>query len=236
MITTTILSTAMTTALLAASVICTSPSSPAPLTQALPEKNFVSQTAQSDQTLGQFAQEYYGDANQWTTLWNDNPWIEDPDVVKKDWVLAVRAEKPDQPEELAMTVKYRAEEKEQHEEESQARKLLASAAPVLQAAAPEEPKPVVQQSAGPKVLSEEAIQFLGSCEAGMDPKKNTGNGYYGAFQFSPGTWRSMNTGYERADLAPLEVQKEAVQRLVSRSSIHTQFPGCASRMRNAGLI
>ena len=227
----------MTTALLAASVICTSPSSPAPLTQALPEKNFVSQTAQSDQTLGQFAQEYYGDANQWTTLWNDNPWIEDPDVVKKDWVLAVRAEKPDQPEELAMTVKYRAVASNAMEEEKQeaTSNVATLVAPVLSATTAQ-PVPSQAPSAGPKVLSEEAIQFLGSCEAGMDPKKNTGNGYYGAFQFSPGTWRSMNTGYERADLAPLEVQKEAVQRLVSRSSIHTQFPGCASRMRNAGLI
>lgn len=27
-----------------------------------------------------------------------------------------------------------------------------------------------------------------SCEAGMDPAKNTGNGFLGAFQFMPGTW------------------------------------------------
>lgn len=94
----------------------------------------------------------------------------------------------------------------------------------------------VAQPAAPKVLTEEQINFLGSCEAGMDPAKNTGNGYYGAFQFSYGTWKSMGTGYERADLAPIEVQKEAVQRLVGRSSIYGQFPACANRMRNAGLI
>ena len=99
-------------------------------------------------------------------------------------------------------------------------------APVQQAAAP----------AVPNVISEEAITYLGTCEAGMDPAKNTGNGYYGAFQFSYGTWKSMNTGYERADLAPIEVQKAAVQKLLSRSSIYTQFPGCAKKMRSAGLI
>lgn len=91
-------------------------------------------------------------------------------------------------------------------------------------------------SNSPKSLNEEQIQFLGRCEAGMDPAKNTGNGYYGAFQFSYGTWQSMNTGYERADMAPLEVQIDAVQRLLARSSIYTQFPGCAKLMQSQGLI
>ena len=85
-------------------------------------------------------------------------------------------------------------------------------------------------------ISEEAITFLGNCEAGMNPARNSGNGYYGAFQFSYGTWKSMNTGYERADLAPIEVQKAAVRQLLQRSSIYNQFPGCARRMHSTGLI
>lgn len=88
----------------------------------------------------------------------------------------------------------------------------------------------------PKVLSDEAINFLGNCESGMNPATNTGNGYYGAFQFSYGTWQSMGTAYERADLAPLEVQIDAVQRLVARSNIYGQFPACAQRMQSLGLI
>ncbi len=97
-------------------------------------------------------------------------------------------------------------------------------------------RPIAPVQAIPRVLTEDQVTFLGTCEAGMDPAKNTGNGYYGAFQFSHGTWRSMNTGYERADLAPIEVQKDAVQRLVQRSSIFTQFPACANRMRSIGMI
>jgi len=46
----------------------------------------------------------------------------------------------------------------------------------------------------------------------------------------------MGTGYERADLAPLEVQTEAVQRLVSRSNIYGQFPACSRRMQALGLL
>lgn len=85
-------------------------------------------------------------------------------------------------------------------------------------------------------ISEEALTYLGNCEAGMNPARNSGNGYYGAFQFSYGTWKSQNTGYERADLAPLDVQKTAVRQLLQRSSIYNQFPGCARKMHANGLI
>ena len=85
-------------------------------------------------------------------------------------------------------------------------------------------------------LNDTQINFLGNCESGMSADRSSGNGYYGAFQFSYGTWRSMNTAYERADLAPLDVQIEAVQKLLSRSSILTQFPGCAVKMRATGLL
>lgn len=85
-------------------------------------------------------------------------------------------------------------------------------------------------------LSWTQIQFLGNCEAGMNPTRNSGNGYYGAFQFSAGTWNAMGTGYARADLAPLDVQVAAVQQLLSRSSIYGQFPGCANAMVAAGLL
>lgn len=85
-------------------------------------------------------------------------------------------------------------------------------------------------------LSEVQINFLGICESGMSADRNSGNGYYGAFQFSINTWNSMNTGYERADLAPIEVQINAVKELLSRSSIWTQFPGCAAKMQSAGIL
>ena len=89
-------------------------------------------------------------------------------------------------------------------------------------------------SGGP--LSAAQIHFLGHCESGMTATRNNGNGYYGAFQFSAGTWNSMGTGYARADLAPLDVQIQAVQRLLARSSIFGQFPGCANRMKAAGIL
>jgi resuscitation-promoting factor RpfB len=66
------------------------------------------------------------------------------------------------------------------------------------------------------------------CESGGNYQDNTGNGYYGAYQFSPGTWNSLNTGYARADLAPPSVQDSAIVRNTNRSGagLAGQNPGC----------
>jgi hypothetical protein len=97
------------------------------------------------------------------------------------------------------------------------------------------PAPVVASNTASSI-SDAAITYLGNCEAGMNPARNSGNGYYGAFQFSYGTWKNLNTGYDRADLAPIEVQETAVKQLLLRSSIYGQFPACAQKMHAAGLI
>lgn len=88
-------------------------------------------------------------------------------------------------------------------------------------------------------LSEVQITALGMCESGMTATRNSGNGFYGAFQFMPSTWRKMAPAPYNAVMpheAPLEAQKQAVQNLLSRSSIFTQFPGCAKKMRAQGII
>ena len=70
---------------------------------------------------------------------------------------------------------------------------------------------------------------LRNCEAGGVYSRNSGNGYYGAYQFSAGTWRSMGTGYEFAHLAPPEVQDDAARRLQARSG-WGQWPACSKKI------
>ncbi len=67
------------------------------------------------------------------------------------------------------------------------------------------------------------------CESGGDYTRNSGNGYHGAYQFSPGTWQGMGTGYQYAYQAPPEVQDAAAQRLQARSG-WGQWPACARKM------
>lgn len=202
-------------------------------------------TVEEGETITGIATAYYGDGSYWTTVWNDNPWIADPWDIEKDWALELRNRTPQNPHELEAKLLEDLKNSEHlYAPEVRQHPVLAKQLgfPVNQVQAAVATAPIVENKSIPEVkyvggpLSEEQITYLGECEAGMDPAKNTGNGYYGAFQFSYGTWRSMNTGYERADLAPLHVQKDAVQRLVQRSSIHGQFPGCASKMRGVGIL
>lgn len=97
-------------------------------------------------------------------------------------------------------------------------------------------KPIVKPIQVPRHLTPQAIKALGACESGNNPTTNTGNGFYGAFQFTYSTWLSLGMGYARADLAPYSVQVEAVQKLLSVSNIYNQFPACAIQLRNNGLI
>ncbi len=88
-------------------------------------------------------------------------------------------------------------------------------------------------------LSEAQITALGTCESGMTASRNSGNGFYGAFQFMPSTWRSVAPAPYNGVMpheAPLDAQKQAVQNLLSRSNIFNQFPGCAKKMRANGIL
>lgn len=190
--------------------------------------------------LSKIAEAFYGNENYWTNLWNDNPEILDAALLEPGMILKIRSNKTVLPEILSLELEKRVSGEDttfMQEAVAQSTNVTDDTTAVLPSVVPTAAPAVANVVASaPKSLTEEQITYLGSCEAGMDPAKNTGNGYYGAFQFSPSTWNSMGTGYARADLAPLEVQKEAVQRLVARSSIYTQFPGCAKKMRSIGMI
>jgi hypothetical protein len=77
----------------------------------------------------------------------------------------------------------------------------------------------------PTMLSE-----LRQCESGGNYRINTGNGYYGAYQFNLGTWQSVGgTGYPHQN--PPEVQDEMATRLYERRG-WAPWPSCS---RSRGL-
>jgi hypothetical protein len=86
------------------------------------------------------------------------------------------------------------------------------------------PEPVYQAAGG--------VWFqLRQCESGGNYQANTGNGFYGAYQFTLSTWRSMGTGYAYPHEAPPAVQDDAARRLQARAG-WGQWPHCA---RTLGL-
>lgn len=69
---------------------------------------------------------------------------------------------------------------------------------------------------------------LRQCESGGNYAEDTGNGYYGAYQFSLGTWASLGYGGMPSS-APPAVQDAAAQALQARSG-WGQWPVCSVRI------
>lgn len=70
---------------------------------------------------------------------------------------------------------------------------------------------------------------LRQCESGGNYKDDTGNGYYGAYQFALGTWHGLGFSGLPSNASPA-VQDQAAQKLQARSG-WGQWPACSRMLR-----
>ena len=70
-----------------------------------------------------------------------------------------------------------------------------------------------------------AFAALADCESGGNYSINTGNGYYGAYQFSLSTWQSLGYGGYPHEASPA-VQDQAARELQALYG-WGQWPGCS---------
>ncbi len=85
----------------------------------------------------------------------------------------------------------------------------------------------VQGTAPLSTSLSEWLYKLRKCESGGNYQDNTGNGYYGAYQFSLGTWQSLGYSGLPSNAAP-GTQDQAIIRNTLRSGggLASQNPGC----------
>jgi hypothetical protein len=110
-----------------------------------------------------------------------------------------------------------------------------TAAAVATAAIPSTTSPVLLPKPKPKppVFSLSGTSggvwaALRQCESGGNYQENTGNGFYGAYQFTESTWTGL--GYPgRPDLEPPAMQDQGAQRLQARSG-WGQWPACSRKL------
>lgn len=126
---------------------------------------------------------------------------------------------PDQEMRLLRRVEEKLEQQAQHRRWHRRQRRIA--------AQQQPPEPTEVVAPAPKVAGDIYDQ-LASCESGMDPTTNTGNGYYGAFQFLPSTWNSLGLSGLPTDHS-YDTQKQAAIALIARSG-WGQFPGCAAQL------
>jgi hypothetical protein len=109
-----------------------------------------------------------------------------------------------------------------------------TAAPAIATAA----SPTTTTVVRPKPKAQPAFSLTGTaggvwaalrqCESGGNYQENTGNGFYGAYQFVWSTWTSL--GYPgRPDQEPPAMQDQAAQRLQARSG-WGQWPACSRKL------
>lgn len=81
---------------------------------------------------------------------------------------------------------------------------------------------------GPQGDFGQALAMLRQCEAGGNYKINTGNGYYGAYQFNVGTWNGYG-GYQIPSDAPPAIQdQKATETYKGRG--WQPWPGCTAKL------
>ncbi|WP_285105688.1 resuscitation-promoting factor [Promicromonospora sp. MEB111] len=99
-----------------------------------------------------------------------------------------------------------------------------------------EPQPVAKEPAqkaapepkGDVVATSGVWAQLAQCESGGDPTTNTGNGYYGLYQFSQQTWAAMGGSGLPSEASAAE-QTMRAQKLQAQSG-WGQWPGCAAKL------
>src|ERR1700742_419325 len=74
--------------------------------------------------------------------------------------------------------------------------------------------------------SADVFSSIRQCESGGNYATNTGNGYYGAYQFTQGTWNSLGYSGLPSDASPA-TQDAAAAQLAARSGFG-QGPGCGA--------
>lgn len=108
---------------------------------------------------------------------------------------------------------------------------------VIEYGTAERPKPPAPTStssssgssgSGGGTVSGDVWAALAQCESGGNPATNTGNGYYGLYQFSLGTWQSVGGSGLPSDASAAE-QTQRAQILQARSG-WGQWPACSAKL------
>lgn len=192
----------------------TPPSATATLsfTQALPVNNFVLYSVGKGDSLKTIARKYYNDADYWTSLWNDNAWIDDPDNLRQVYMLKLKIIKPKKPEELTKDLQTKL---------SQIRSQYSFYTPVppiqpqLPATyAPRSDYEATYKAAGDKYsIPWQILYGIHMTETGCrnGPIMNhSGSGAQGPMQFMPGTWRAYGVDGDGDGIADINNAIDAI--------------------------
>lgn len=142
----------------------------------------------------------------------DNEQVSYPALMDSELLAEARS----QFKKAAERAERKEEARERRREATQTQVAVAEPAP----AAPEQPEPAAEGGGG----AGGNLASIRECESGGDYSTNTGNGFYGAYQFTQETWQSVGGSGSPASASPAE-QDAAAQRLIEQSGT-SPWPNC----------
>lgn len=135
----------------------------------------------------------------WRELWNANTSITDPNLIYPDQDFVIPST-PTTERALPASVNPAP---------------LDAASQSYNAQRPISYQPTKRVVTNPNASQGDIFARIRARESGGNYATNTGNGYYGAYQYDNGTWGNYH-GYARADLAPPSVQDEKAAETYAR--------------------
>lgn len=151
----------------------------------------------------------------WKLVWDANPSLDNPDQLNVGQILVIPSKEAVAPRELPGGYGVVSSAPVSYQKSSYTKRTTTARRTTANVA--------TQQPAG-----DDAWAKLRACESGGNYNINTGNGYYGAYQYNNGTWNNYG-GYARADLAPAAVQ-DAKARETQASRGWNPWPACSSKL------
>ena len=143
-------------------------------------------TVESGETLNSIASKHYGKSTYWTTIWNDNDFLEDPRLIRSGMELEIRRNEQEAPEELNEELAIIYEEIINPSPTPTPTGIPVVDREILPAGSFEQ----VYKDAGSKYgVPWEILYGLHLVETGLrDGPIGGGGGPQGPLQFMPGTW------------------------------------------------
>ena len=123
-----------------------------------------------------------------------------------------------------LNVRLNVRKNARHAKPSKAKPTMAAAGLTASFAAAD----VAAMAASASAATAGDFAALRQCESGGNYRINTGNGYYGAYQFALGTWRGL--GYSGMPHQAAPATQDAAARELQARSGWGQWPACARKL------
>ncbi len=193
-------------------------------TRAIPVNNYVAYNVEKETSFKQLAQIHYGNSEYWTNIWNDNPWIKDPDDLAEVYLIKINIIKPEKSAELNTKLKNKFAELKKA-------KIGSYSVPIVQSAIALNNQPVdyepVYKAAGDKFgIPWQILYGLHMTETGGRNgyiMSGYGTGAQGPMQFMPGTWRAYGVDGDGDGISDINNAVDAIHGAANYLALHASL-------------